>query len=90
MSRFILTLIVLFSCACLVSEAQNNMYSLVVPTASNNDSEGVFKHMDMSLNVGSTGLGLELASPLGRYLNLRTGFDYMPHISVFPVVLILN
>ena len=82
MSRFILTLIVLFSCACLVSEAQNNMYSLVVPTASNNDSEGVFKHMDMSLNVGSTGLGLELASPIGRYLNLRTGFDYMPHISV--------
>lgn len=39
----------------------------------------VLNHLDLGVNVGSTGIGMELSSPIGNYLRLRTGVDYMPH-----------
>lgn len=41
-----------------------------------------FKHLDLALNIGTTGVGLELATPLGEYVMLRAGFDYMPHFTM--------
>ncbi len=39
----------------------------------------MFTHLDVSLTGGSDGLGLDLATPLGDYLQLRTGFSFMPY-----------
>lgn len=41
----------------------------------------VFNHLDIALTAGTTGLGIELATPLGRMLQLRTGYSFMPEFS---------
>lgn len=38
-----------------------------------------FQHLDLDVNAGTTGLGLELASPLSRDVRVRAGFSFMPH-----------
>ena len=40
---------------------------------------GVFRHLDASVSLGTTGIGIDVSSPIGNYVNLRAGFDYMPH-----------
>lgn len=37
-----------------------------------------FNHLDIALTAGSSGLGIELASPIGNMVQLRTGFSYIP------------
>lgn len=57
-------------CSGLMSSAQT----------SESQESGFFKHLDASLTLGSTGLGFDLASPMGEYAQLRAGFSFMPHI----------
>ncbi len=38
-----------------------------------------FSHLDLNLNVGSTGIGFDLEAPLSKVVSVRTGFDFMPH-----------
>ena len=40
---------------------------------------GVFRHLDASVSLGTTGIGIDVSSPIGNYVNLRAGFDFMPH-----------
>lgn len=47
---------------------------------SEGQEKGYFKHLDASLTMGTTGLGFDLASPMGEYAQLRAGFSFMPHI----------
>lgn len=37
-----------------------------------------FQHLDVSVSVGTTGIGIDLATPLCEFLQLRAGYDYMP------------
>ena len=39
----------------------------------------IFQHLDASLTLGTTGIGFDVSSPIGDYVNLRAGFDFMPH-----------
>lgn len=41
----------------------------------------VFNHLDLGVELGTTGVGVELASPVGNYLQLRAGFTVMPRFS---------
>ena len=38
----------------------------------------VFNHLDASLTLGTTGIGFDLATPLGNYAQLRVGYAFMP------------
>lgn len=38
----------------------------------------VFNRLDASISMGTTGVGLEVSSPMGDYLQLRGGFSVMP------------
>lgn len=40
----------------------------------------IFNHLDIALTAGSSGLGFELASPIGNMVQLRTGFSFIPEI----------
>ena len=42
----------------------------------------LLKHLEMSLTVGTSGIGLDLAVPLSQYVQVRAGYDYMPRIKV--------
>ncbi len=39
---------------------------------------GAFKHLDLSLSAGTTGIGLDLSTPISNYLQLRAAFSYIP------------
>lgn len=38
----------------------------------------IFQHLDVSLTAGTTGIGLEVASPIGDNVQLRAGYEFMP------------
>ena len=39
---------------------------------------GIFNHMDVGVNVGTLGVGVEVGVPVGEYVRLRAGYNYMP------------
>lgn len=41
-------------------------------------SKGYFNHMNLGLELSSTGMGLNVAMPVGEYARVRTGFTWMP------------
>ena len=41
-------------------------------------SGNTFSHLDLALSVGSTGVGIELASPLCEFAQVRMGYEIMP------------
>lgn len=41
---------------------------------------GVFSRLDLAMNVGTTGIGVEISSPVTQWAALRIGFDWMPRI----------
>lgn len=46
------------------------------------NEHGVLNTVEIAANVGTTGLGLEVASPLTKWAKLRVGFDAMPSFKV--------
>lgn len=40
-----------------------------------------FNHLDLGLTLGTTGIGFDLATPLGEYVQIRTGFEFMPRFT---------
>ena len=45
---------------------------------------GYFDHLDLSVTLGTSGIGFDLATPIGNYVQLRAGYEFMPQIH-FPV-----
>jgi len=41
-----------------------------------------FKHLDLGVEVGTTGIGVQVATPLTQWARLRSGFTFMPGIEV--------
>ncbi|MDE6378881.1 MAG: hypothetical protein K2L11_00295 [Muribaculaceae bacterium] len=46
------------------------------------DRHGVFNRIEVAANIGTTGLGLEVASPMTKWTKLRIGFDVMPQFTI--------
>lgn len=43
-------------------------------------SGNTFQHLDVSVTAGTHGFGIDLATPLCQFLQLRAGYDYLPPI----------
>lgn len=41
-----------------------------------------FNHMDLGVTVGTTGIGFDIAMPIGNIVKVRTGLSYVPPITV--------
>lgn len=41
-------------------------------------TQNLFNHLNLSVNFGTTGIGFDVSTPVGDYVQLRTGFDFMP------------
>jgi len=50
-----------------------------IPVTQYWNEHGIFQHMDVSLTAGTTGIGIDVASPVGKYVQLRAGYEFMPH-----------
>lgn len=44
----------------------------------NTDDYGLFNHLSAGLSVGSDGIGINLAAPLGYHFAVRAGYSFMP------------
>ena len=51
-------------------------------SAQNDSFYGVFNHLGVGLNVGTEGIGFNVAAPLTKYLELSAGMDFMPGIKI--------
>jgi hypothetical protein len=38
-----------------------------------------FKHLDLALSLGTSGIGIEVASPICEFAQVRIGYEMMPH-----------
>ena len=51
--------------------------------------KNILSHLDVGLNVGTLGIGIDVAAPIGDYVRVRAGYNYMPRFCIhsdFPVV----
>ncbi len=69
MKRY-LSLIAAMALSCTIALAQS-------PTK----EFGIFNHLSAGIEAGTTGFGVEVASPVTRFVTLRTGFTIMPSFS---------
>jgi len=71
MKKFLLLLSLIPS----VLFAQNELFS-------SSEDYKPFKHMEVGFSAGTTGIGVELSTPINEHLNARVGFAYMPKITI--------
>lgn len=71
-------LAMLFTTAILAQDGVGEKQSL----CSFMNERNILSHMDVGVNVGTTGLGIDVAVPVGNYIRLRAGYNYMPRISL--------
>jgi hypothetical protein len=62
-------------------EASGEFQSEYIPVFQYWKENNVFQHLDLSVTAGTTGIGIEVSSPIGEYLQLRAGYDYMPRFT---------
>ena len=41
--------------------------------------KNTLRHLEASFTLGTTGLGIDIATPLTPFMQVRVGYDYMPH-----------
>ena len=58
------------------------MTSVTVTAQTNQQSWGLFNHLDVGVTLGTTGLGVEAAMPINNFLRVRSGLSYMPRVEV--------
>ena len=81
MKKFVL----LIAAACMLGTAQAQDS---LQTESWFKKNKVFQNLDVSITAGTTGIGIDVASKIGDYVQLRAGYDYMPRFTksiYFPV-----
>ena len=45
-------------------------------------AQNYFNHMNLGVNVSTTGIGADIAMPVGDYVRVRAGFTYMPKFNI--------
>lgn len=76
MLKSLIATLSIFSCAVLSVTAQEK--GVFKSTVDN----GYFNHLEISASVGSPGIGIDVAAPMGDYLKLRAGITYMPQMEM--------
>lgn len=77
MLRTLIAFLTIFSCAVLSVSAQEFGISKSI-----NANNGYFDHLDVSASLGSTGIGIDVATPIGPYFKVRAGATYMPRFEM--------
>ena len=64
------------------------LFMVAAVSAQNNKSlpsrlaeKNIFNHLDVGVNVGTLGIGVDVAVPVGDYVRIRTGYNYMPRFT---------
>ena len=60
----------------LLNEKEQSEY---IPVFQYWKEHNILQHLDASLTVGTSGIGIDVASPIGEYVQVRAGYEFMPH-----------
>ncbi|TGX80807.1 hypothetical protein E5358_11715 [Palleniella muris] len=52
--------------------------------------KNLFNHLGVGVEVGTTGIGFNLATPIGNYVQMRAGMSFLPNIKVKDIDVDLN
>lgn len=74
MKKFVLLLFVLSLPAAMSAQDNSSVSKLA--------QKGILNHLDVGVNVGTLGLGVDVAVPVGDYVRIRAGYNYMPRFSL--------
>lgn len=80
--------ITMMACAAVSVQAQEGSRSSQNSVSGYCKTHNVFQHLDISVNAGTSGIGFDVATPIGNYVQLRAGYEFMPHFHYsvnFPV-----
>lgn len=72
--RKVIIILLLLVLRSMGMNAQDNSFQYKFKEKKN----GPFNKLDVALTAGSTGIGIDLASPVTDFMQVRTGFTYMP------------
>ncbi len=67
----------LTACACLMSLAALGQ----TKEETGMSKPMAFRHLDFSITAGTTGLGVDFATPISNVVKIRAGVSFMPHLS---------
>lgn len=80
-----------FACMVLAVGAQNpqndgnqsflnekSVKSEYIPVFQYWEEHNIFQHLDISVTGGTSGIGIDVSSPIGEYVQLRAGYEFMP------------
>lgn len=62
-------------------EEVNKNRSMFVPVLQYWKEHDIFQHLDVSLTIGTPGIGLEVSSPVTEWAQLRLGYEFMPRFT---------
>ncbi|MBO7118691.1 MAG: hypothetical protein J6W03_00030, partial [Bacteroidaceae bacterium] len=46
------------------------------------NEKNILNHLDVGASVGTMGLGIDVAVPVGDYVRVRAGYNYMPGFNI--------
>lgn len=56
------------------------MYAMNAVVVAQSSESGLFNSLAVGVNAGTTGVGFDVATPMGRFFAVRAGVDFMPNI----------
>ena len=72
MKKFSIFLSMLSFAACMLAQDKTSVVK----------DKNIFNHMDVGVNVGTMGIGIDVAMPVGDYVRIRAGYNYMPRFTI--------
>jgi hypothetical protein len=60
----------------ILNEKDNSTY---IPVFQYWKEHNIFQHLDVSVTAGTSGVGFDVASQVGDYVQVRAGYEFMPH-----------
>lgn len=64
-----------------LSELKKVNNSKYIPVFKYWKEHDIFQHLDASVTLGTTGIGIDVASPVTEWAQLRMGYEFMPHFT---------
>ena len=74
MKKTLFSLLCMILCSAMLYAQTANSFQYKFPEKKN----GPFNKLDVALTLGSTGVGIDVASPVTDFMQVRAGFTYMP------------
>lgn len=62
---------------CIMYTGSNQMFA-----QNETNQPGIFNSLAVGVSAGTTGIGIDVASPIGSYLTVRAGISFMPNFTL--------